>query len=79
MLVRYGPKVTNQPRVPGRVTARSLLLASSGIGRTCEWVFGLLGCVLDGGCDSGFGRSRDRLRLRSEYIAWQGAWSLPRR
>lgn len=35
MLVRYGPKVTNQPRVPRRVTARSLFLLSSGIVRKC--------------------------------------------
>jgi hypothetical protein len=32
----------------------------SSTGRLHRWVFGLLGCVLDGGCDSGFGRSRDR-------------------
>jgi hypothetical protein len=60
MTVRYGPRAVNQPRVPIQTTARSLLLASSGTVRKCEWVFGLLGCVLDGGCDSGFGRSRDR-------------------
>ena len=79
MVVRSQARMVNQPRVPRRITARSLLLVSSGIVRKCEWVFGLLGCVLDGGCDSGFGRSRDRIRLRSEYIAWQGSWSLPRR
>ena len=36
MVVRYGPKVVNQPSVPMRVTARSLLLVSSGTVRKCE-------------------------------------------
>ena len=36
MAVRYGPRVVNQPRVPIRITARSLLLVSSGTVRKCE-------------------------------------------
>ena len=36
MAVRYGPRVINQPRVPIQITARSLLLVSSGIVRKCE-------------------------------------------
>ena len=36
MTVRYGPKAINQPRVPIQITARSLLLVSSGIVRKCE-------------------------------------------
>jgi hypothetical protein len=36
MAVRYGPKVVNQPRVPIRITTRSLLLVSSGTVRKCE-------------------------------------------
>ncbi len=36
MVVRYGPKVVNQPSVPMRVSARSLLLVSSGTVRKCE-------------------------------------------
>ena len=36
MAVRYGPRVVNQPRVPIQITARSLLLVSSGTVRKCE-------------------------------------------
>ena len=36
MAVRYGPRVINQPRVPIQITARSLLLVSSGTVRKCE-------------------------------------------
>lgn len=36
MTARYESKAVNQPSVPMRVTARSLLLVSSGVVRKCE-------------------------------------------
>lgn len=36
MAVRYEPRAVNQPRVPIRITARALLLVSSGTVRKCE-------------------------------------------
>ena len=36
MAVRYGPRVANQSRMPIRITARSLLLLSSGAVKKCE-------------------------------------------
>ena len=36
MTVRYGPRAINQPPMPIQITARSLLLVSSGTVRKCE-------------------------------------------
>lgn len=36
MALRYQPRTVNQPRVPIRIVARSLLLVSSGVVRKCE-------------------------------------------
>lgn len=36
MTARYGRRVADQPRVPLRIAARSLLLVSSGAVRKCE-------------------------------------------